>query len=171
MSSEATPQTKAGRHAAIRNLLVSQTISSQEQLRSALGSQGIEVTQATLSRDLMEMRATKMRDRSGALIYSVPNADGSQSHEAEASVERLQRWLQTLLVTSTCVGNQLVLRTLVGAANLLGSALDVARIDDVVGTIAGDDTVLIICTSAQGALNAQDYLTSLAGGGSQPSAL
>ena len=73
MSSEATPQTKAGRHAAIRNLLVSHTISSQEQLRSALGSQGIEVTQATLSRDLMEMRATKMRDRSGALIYSVPN--------------------------------------------------------------------------------------------------
>ena len=69
------------------------------------------------------------------------------------------------------MGNQLVLRTLVGAANLLGSALDVARIDDVVGTIAGDDTVLIICTSAQGALNAQDYLTSLAGGGSQPSAL
>ena len=71
MSSEATPQTKAGRHAAIRNLLVSQTISSQEQLRSALGTLGIEVTQATLSRDLMEMRATKMRDRSGTLIYSV----------------------------------------------------------------------------------------------------
>ena len=161
MSSEATPQTKAGRHAAIRNLLVSQTISSQEQLRSALGTLGIEVTQATLSRDLMEMRATKMRDRSGTLIYSVPNA----------SVERLQRWLQTLLVTSTCVGNQLVLRTLVGAANLLGSALDVARIDDVVGTIAGDDTVLIICTSDQGALNAQEYLTSLAGGGSHQSVL
>ena len=171
MSSEATPQTKAGRHAAIRNLLVSQTISSQEQLRSALGTLSIEVTQATLSRDLMEMRATKMRDRSGTLIYSVPNADGSQSHEAEASVERLQRWLQTLLVTSTCVGNQLVLRTLVGAANLLGSALDVARIDDVVGTIAGDDTVLIICTSDQGALNAQEYLTSLAGGGSHQSVL
>ena len=166
MSSEATPQTKAGRHAAIRNLLVSQTISSQEQLRSALGTLGIEVTQATLSRDL-----TKMRDRSGTLIYSVPNADGSQSHEAEASVERLQRWLQTLLVTSTCVGNQLVLRTLVGAANLLGSALDVARIDDVVGTIAGDDTVLIICTSDQGALNAQEYLTSLAGGASHQSVL
>ena len=161
---EIAPQTKAARHAAIRDLLEEQSIGSKEQLKNSLYQRGIDVTQATLSRDLMELRATKVRDTSGTLVYSVPNIDGSTSHEVEAGGEKLARWAQSLLVTSTCVGNQLVIRTLVGAANLFGSILDSARLDNVVGTLAGDDTVLVICTSDEAALRAQERLTLLASG-------
>ena len=84
-----------------------------------LREQGIDVTQATLSRDLVDMRATKIRVADGTRIYSVPDIDGGATHEGEAGHERLQKWCQSILVTSILVDHQLVLRTTVGAANLL----------------------------------------------------
>ena len=68
----AFPSTKSARHEMIRDLLASESIGSQEGLRARLAERGIEVTQTTLSRDLMDLRATKIRDVSGALIYTVP---------------------------------------------------------------------------------------------------
>ena len=106
----------------IRNLLASESIGSQEALRSRLAQRGIDVTQTTLSRDLMDLRATKVRNASGTLIYTVPDHDGGATHDGEAANVRLARWCQLLLVTSVKVGNQLVLRTQVGAANLLASS-------------------------------------------------
>ena len=96
----AFPSTKSARHEMIRDLLASESIGSQEGLRARLAERGIDVTQTTLSRDLMDLRATKIRDASGALIYTVPDHDGGLTHDAEAANVRLARWCQLLLVTS-----------------------------------------------------------------------
>ena len=145
----------------IRNLLASESIGSQEALRSRLAQRGIDVTQTTLSRDLMDLRATKVRNASGTLIYTVPDHDGG------AANVRLARWCQLLLVTSVKVGNQLVLRTQVGAANLLASSIDSVRREEIAGTIAGDDTILVICRSEEDAAGVERMLLALA----EPAAL
>lgn len=169
MSSVAAfPSTKSARHGMIRDLLASESIGSQESLRSRLAQRGIEVTQTTLSRDLMDLRATKVRNASGALIYTVPDHDGGATHDAEAAHVRLARWCQLLLVTSVKVDNQLVLRTQVGAANLLASSIDAVRREEVAGTIAGDDTILVICRSEQDAATMERVLLALAEPGALP---
>lgn len=162
MSTPSIPTTKTARRGAIIDILAGQAINSQEQLRRELAALGIETTQATLSRDLLEMRATKVRNAHGVQVYSVPDADGGHTHEAEASHARLVRWCQDLLVATDLAGNLLVLRTPVGAANLLGSAIDAVRLEGIAGTIAGDDTVLVICRSDQDGAAVQSALMRLA---------
>lgn len=161
-----TPATKTARQGAIRDILAGQDVSSQGQLREELLARGIEIAQATLSRDLLEMRATKVRNRDGSLIYSVSDWDGAPTGGAEKTVARLARWCQELLITGEVAGNLLVLRTPVGAANLLGSAIDSARMSGVVGTIAGDDTVLVIGRSPGEAESTRAHLLALAEPGS-----
>lgn len=170
MSHTTIPATKTARRGAIIDVLASQAINSQEQLRRQLADMGIETTQATLSRDLLEMRATKVRNAAGVQVYSVPDADGSHTHEAEASQARLVRWCQDLLVATDLAGNLLVLRTPVGAANLLGSAVDAVRMEGIAGTIAGDDTVLVICRTPADAETVQAALLDLADPASQAAA-
>ncbi len=159
------PSTRAARHGAIVDILAGRAITSQEQLRGALAELGIETTQATLSRDLMELRATKVRNQDGVQVYSVPDADGGLTHEAEAAATRLVHWCQDLLVGTDVAENILVLRTPVGAANLLGSAIDAVRMDGVVGTVAGDDTILVVCRGADQAVGVRDRLLHLAESG------
>lgn len=170
MTPTSIPQTPAARREAIRDLLASEHIGSQKELRDRLAACGVEVTQATLSRDLVDMRATKIRTAQGERIYSVPDIDGRKTHEAEAGFVRLQKWCQSLLVTSILVDHQLVIRTTVGAANLLGSAIDAVRLDEVAGTIAGDDTILVICRSTRDAEKTQKFLMDLAEPGFAPDA-
>lgn len=162
------PQTPNARREAIRDILASEQIGSQKELRERLADKGIEVTQATLSRDLVDMRATKVRTAEGSRVYSVPDIDGALTHEGEGGRLRLQKWCQALLVTSILVDHQLVLRTTVGAANLLGSAIDAVRLEEIAGTIAGDDTILVICRSAADARATQKYLMELAEPGQMP---
>lgn len=163
MSAElAIPTTRAARHALIREILAEQAIGSQERLRTVLAETGVDVTQATLSRDLMDMRATKVRNAEGQQLYTVPDLDGSATHQTEASITKVTRWAQELLVAVDRVGHQLILRTPVGAANLLASSLDAARLDDIAGTIAGDDTIVVICRGEQEALRTQDLLLNMA---------
>lgn len=162
MVEAAIPATRAARHGLIRELLAEEEIGSQEQLRAALAERGIETTQATLSRDLMDLRATKLRNKAGQQIYSVPDVDGGGTHEVEAASTKLARWCQELLIASDQIGNQLVVRTRIGAANLFGTAIDAARMEQVAGSIAGDDTLLIICRSEEGAAQVQNYLMKLA---------
>ena len=156
------PATKAARHGVIVEILAQRAISSQEELRLALAERGIAIAQATLSRDLLELRATKVRSRSGALVYTVPDWDGAPTHMAEESHARLARWCQELLVGGETAQNLLVVRTPVGAANLLGSAIDGARLSGVVGTVAGDDTVLLICRNDAAATETYEELMRLA---------
>lgn len=150
--------TKAARHGAILEILATNLISSQGQLRQELSSRGFEVTQATLSRDLLQMHATKVRNAGGALVYSVPDADGTHTHDVAASSNRLARWCQDLLIAGDVAENLLVLKTPVGGANLLGSAVDSARLEGVLGTVAGDDTIMVVCRDRK---DAEDTLTQL----------
>ena len=98
----------------------------------------------------------------------MPDHDGGATHDGEAANVRLARWCQLLLVTSVKVGNQLVLRTQVGAANLLASSIDSVRREEIAGTIAGDDTILVICRSEEDAAGVERMLLALAEPGALP---
>ena len=121
---------------------------SQTELADLLAERGVHVTQATLSRDLVELDAVKVRDRSGALVYAVPAEGGDRRPvapgESAAAGQRLARLCGELLVSADASANLVVLRTPPGAAQFLASAFDKAELVDVLGTIAGDDTVLVI---------------------------
>ena len=169
------PGTKTARHASIIQILSRERIRSQAQLRKALAQRGISTTQATLSRDLVELRATKIRAPGGELIYSMPEAGApGQVHAAFTGTEetddslrahttpRLARWCAELLVTAEWAGSQVVLRTPAGAAQLLAGAVDDAMMPGVLGCIAGDDTVLVITRSAQVAAEVAGHLLALA---------
>ena len=148
------PHTKAGRHALIVRILTSDYIHSQAQLRSALQEYGVDTTQATLSRDLVELRAAKMRSASGEQVYTVPEAGApgqvstleisEEANLEERITSRLSRWCADLLVDADYIDSQLLLHTPAGAAQLLASAVDDAMLPGVLGCIAGDDTVLVI---------------------------
>jgi transcriptional regulator of arginine metabolism len=143
-----SPHTKNARHQRIVELVTHHEVRSQSELGEMLAAQGHRVTQATLSRDLVELDAVKVRTASGALVYAVPGEGGDRSaqapRETAASSQRLARLCGELLVTAEASGNLVVLRTPPGAAQYLASAFDKAELPDVLGTIAGDDTVLVI---------------------------
>ncbi|MDC5698815.1 arginine repressor [Intrasporangium calvum] len=137
------------RQARILELLGEHEVKSQGELSDLLVAEGIEVTQATLSRDLVEVGAVKVR-RGRALVYAVPGdgsevaATGSIGEDASA---RLRRTCEELLVSATPAQNLVVLRTPPGAANYLASAIDQTRDPDVIGTLAGDDTIMLVADS------------------------
>ena len=136
--------TRAGRQARIVELVAHRAVRSQTELASLLAGEGIEVTQATLSRDLDELGAVKLRGvDGGAPVYVIPE-DGSPVRAVEGGTGRLARVLAELLVSVDASANLAVLRTPPGAAHFVASALDRAALIDVVGTIAGDDTILVV---------------------------
>lgn len=136
--------TRAGRQARIVALLSTQSVRSQGELAALLADEGIDVTQATLSRDLEELGAVKLRGADGGVgAYIVPE-DGSPVRGVAGGTERVTRLLGDLLVSTDFSGNLAVLRTPPGAAHYLASALDRAALPYVVGTVAGDDTILVI---------------------------
>lgn len=136
--------TRVGRQARIVELLTQRAVRSQSELATLLAAEGVEVTQATLSRDLDELGAVKLRGvLGGAPVYVIPE-DGSPVRGIEGGTARLGRLLSELLVSADASGNLAVLRTPPGAGNFLASALDRAALTDVVGTIAGDDTILAV---------------------------
>lgn len=147
------PLTKAARHARIAALLDGRPVRSQTELAGLLVAEaGVTVNQATLSRDLDELGAAKRRRADGTVAYVLP-ADGPAGEPAYAGAEphgRLHRLLGELLVSTDSSGNLAVLRTPPGGAQLLASALDRSRVDGLVGTIAGDDTVLLVAREPGG---------------------
>jgi len=142
--SKTTPDvTRAGRQARVVAILSSSSISSQSELAARLADEGIDVTQATLSRDLEELGAVKLRGADGGVgVYVVPE-DGSPVRGVPGGTARLSRLLGELLVSVDCSANLAVLRTPPGAADYLASAIDRAALPYVVGTIAGDDTLFV----------------------------
>jgi len=142
------PATKNARHQLIIDLVTTREVHSQGELREMLAEAGIEVTQATLSRDLVELDAVKVRAAGGALVYAVPAEGGDRRPvapaETAAGLHRLARLCGELLVSAEASANLVVLRTPPGAAQFLASAFDKAEMPEVLGTIAGDDTVLVI---------------------------
>lgn len=139
-----TASTRAGRQARIVTLLSAHSVRSQGELAAMLSEEGIEVTQATLSRDLEELGAVKLRAADGGTgVYVVPE-DGSPVRGVSGGTDRMARLLNELLVSTDASGNLAVLRTPPGAAHYLASAIDRATLPYVVGTIAGDDTILVV---------------------------
>lgn len=156
---------RAQRQHRIRELLEEHEVRSQHELSDLLGAQGAAVTQATLSRDLVDIGAVKVR-RGRALAYAVPGAASGISADGsivEASGVRLRRACEELLVSATPADNLVVLRTPPGAANYLASAVDQTRDPDVVGTIAGDDTIMLVAVSSERAAMVAERLLALAG--------
>ena len=136
--------TRVGRQARIVEVLSSHAISSQTELAALLAADGIEVTQATLSRDLEELGAVKLRGADGGVgVYVVPE-DGSPVRGVSGGTERVTKLLGELLVSTDSSANLAVLRTPPGAAHYLASAIDRASLPQVVGTVAGDDTIFVI---------------------------
>jgi transcriptional regulator of arginine metabolism len=132
---------KHERHSTIRELIESRAVESQEELRKLLLQRGWDVTQSTLSRDLREMRLARIPVGDG-VRYAF--ADHGAEEEGKATLGLL---LPTLFDRVDGVGELIVLKTVPGGAQPIGAALDAEDPPDVLGTIAGDDTILIICRS------------------------
>jgi transcriptional regulator of arginine metabolism len=134
-------QGKPQRHHRIARLLEEQVISSQIQLVELLATEGMVLTQATVSRDLEELGAVKVRIPGGQMAYAIPEL----AKDRVAPEEVLKKALGEYLVEAAHSGNLAVLRTPPGSAHVVASALDRAGLTDVLGTVAGDDTVLVVC--------------------------
>jgi len=160
------PMTKGARQQKIVDLLAKHQVRSQTELADLLAAAGVSVTQATLSRDLVDLDAVKVRVASGALVYAVPAEGGDRTPravtESAASEGRLARLLGELLSSADASANLALLRTPPGAAQFLASAFDRAQLDDILGTIAGDDTVLVISRRPDGGPALAERLLALA---------
>jgi transcriptional regulator of arginine metabolism len=160
------PTTKNARHQLVVELLATHEVRSQPELLELLESHGVQVTQATLSRDLLELDAVRVRSHSGALVYAVPGEGGDRRPaapgETAAAGHRLGRLLADLLVSADASANLVVLRTPPGAAQFLASAMDKVEYADVLGTIAGDDTVLVMSRDPGGGEEIARRLLALA---------
>lgn len=148
------PQTKGARHQLIIELVSGTPVHSQTELAELLAARGVQVTQATLSRDLVELEAVKVRSAQGDLVYAVPGEGGDRRVSAPvgsvAARARLAKIAGELLISAEASANLVVLRTPPGAAQFLASAVDKAELSAILGTIAGDDTVLVIARDPRG---------------------
>ena len=161
------PPTPTARRARIAELLGRTAVRSQTELADLLAAAGVVVTQATLSRDLVELGAVKVRSPQG-LVYAVPAEGGDRTPRPavgeQALSARLARLCEDLLVTAEASGNLVVVRTPPGAAQFLASAVDRAVLPDVLGCIAGDDTVLLVARDPAGGGAVAARLLALAAG-------
>ncbi|GLZ36050.1 arginine repressor [Lentzea sp. NBRC 105346] len=156
--------TRTARQGRIVEMVSQRAIRSQSELAKLLAAEGIEVTQATLSRDLDELGAVKLRGADGgAPVYVIPE-DGSPVRGVQGGTSRLVRLLNELLVSTDYSGNMAVLRTPPGAAQFLASALDRAALNDIVGTIAGDDTILVVAREPLTGAELAELITAMAAG-------
>lgn len=156
------PTTKAARLSRITDAIRRSNVHSQGELSAMLSGAGIEVTQATLSRDLDELGAIKVRGvDGGSPVYVIPE-DG-RPRPMQGGTDRLGRLLGELLLSHNASANLAVLRTPPGAAQFLASAIDRASLADVVGTIAGDDTILVVARDGLTGAEVGRRLAELAG--------
>ncbi len=130
-------KTKSDRLNAIRRLVLEKKISTQDEIVTKLREKGYKATQATVSRDIVELRLHKIRTDSGN-IYVLPQTG------VAGEAEYLRRMLREFVSTISRAGNLIVVKTAPGAAQGVGSAIDSTRWEEIVGNIAGDDTILVV---------------------------
>jgi transcriptional regulator of arginine metabolism len=150
---------KNQRHHRIIQILEHQAITSQAQLVQHLAEGGVRATQATVSRDLEEIGAVKVRAAGGASVYAVPELP----KERVAPEEHLRRVLGDWVVEVGSSGNLVVVRTPPGSAHVVASALDRASLTEIVGTVAGDDTIMVVASERVGGAKLARRLAGLAG--------
>ena len=149
---------KDRRQRAMADLIREHALANQEEVAARLSALGFEVTQATVSRDLEQIGAVKVR-RNGSIGYALPDQlIGAAAPSRLASV--LRDWVRSVDIAATIV----VLKTPPGSAHLVGVALDEAGLPEVVGNICGDDTIFAACRSAADAAKAAAKLRALAAG-------
>ncbi|HTO72185.1 MAG TPA: hypothetical protein VMJ30_00130 [Gemmatimonadales bacterium] len=127
---------KLQRHAMILRVVRDRRIESQEELREALAGEGFHVTQATLSRDIRELGLAKLADPQGGAFYANPQEGQSKPDPGQV--------LPALLVSIEGAENLLVVKTVIGGAEAVGAAIDQAGWSEIIGTISGVDTVLLV---------------------------
>jgi transcriptional regulator of arginine metabolism len=192
-----SPVTKAARQAQVADILTRARVRSQEELAELLAQRGVKVTQATLSRDLEELGAVRLRGAGGTLVYALPgdpggpgsrpgglpgspaeSPPGSPASSSGPSGSWPGAWLggradegtsgalarvgPELLLSAEASANLVVLRTPAGAAQFLASAIDHAGWPSILGTVAGDDTVLVITREPAGGNEVAESLLRLA---------
>jgi transcriptional regulator of arginine metabolism len=150
---------KTQRQHRVARLLELHPVASQGLLVELLAAEGVVATQATVSRDLEELGAIKVRAGGGESVYAIPELPKDQV----APEDHLRRVLGDWVVEVAHSGNLVVLRTPPGSAHVVGSALDRAGLDDIIGTVAGDDTVLVVTAERTGGATVAERLSSLAG--------
>lgn len=150
---------KPQRQHRIGRLLEEQPISSQAQIVELLAADGVVATQATVSRDLEELGAVKVRIPGGTMAYALPE----HAKEGAAPDDHLRRVMGDFVVEVAHSQNLVVLRTPPGSAHVIGSALDRAGLADVLGNVAGDDTLIVICSEQAGGARVAAHLAALAG--------
>jgi transcriptional regulator of arginine metabolism len=146
---------KRRRQSVIRDIVTSEAVRSQEQLRQRLVARGFAVTQATLSRDIKELELVK-RSADGAY-----HATGDEAKSTPATHAGLGKAFSEFLLSVEPVQQLIVLKTGAGQAQMLGLAIDRSRLPEVVGTLAGDDTILVICRDARGAAGLAKHFKAL----------
>lgn len=150
---------KQQRQHRIARLLAEHRVTSQPQVVELLAEDGVVATQATVSRDLEELGALKVRVPGGETVYAIPE----HAHERPAPEDHLKRVLGDWLVEVSHSGNLVVLRTPPGSAHVVGSALDRASLPGILGNVAGDDTLIVVCSERVGGATMAKRLSVLAG--------
>jgi transcriptional regulator of arginine metabolism len=150
---------KPQRQHRVARILEQHAVTSQGQLVELLAGEGVVATQATVSRDLEDLGAVKARLPGGDLVYVIPE----HAKDRPAPEEHLKRVLGDWLVEVSHSANVVVLRTPPGSAHVVGSAIDRAGLPDILGTVAGDDTVLVVATERAGGAVVARRLGALAG--------
>ncbi len=152
---------KPQRQHRLARIIGARPVTSQAQLVELLAAEGVVATQATVSRDLEDLGAVKVRVAGGEPVYAIPE----HARERLAPESHLRRVLGEWVVEVAHSGNIVVLRTPPGSAHVVGSALDRAGLPDVVGTVAGDDTILVVASERTGGRELAQNLSRFAFGG------
>lgn len=157
---ERSGSSRVARQALILELIQTHEIGSQGELADMLARQGISVSQGTLSKDLLDIGAVRVRAASGGLVYAPPSSDVASDHALRE--QRLARICSEVLISADASANLTVLKTPPGAAQYFASAIDRVSLNTVVGTIAGDDTVMVITRNPTGGPEVAEYFLTLA---------
>jgi transcriptional regulator of arginine metabolism len=145
---------KRERQEAVLRLIRRERVGSQDALRVLLAGEGIQVTQATLSRDIRDLRLVKVTGADGEAYYTLP--------EEWENTPPLEALLPTLYLSAEGAGNLLVVRTMTGGAQAVGLAIDWEEWPEVVGTLAGDDAVLLVLRQPEDAEGVRERLEAIA---------
>ncbi len=151
--------TKPQRQHRVVRILEQHAVPSQGRLLELLAADGVEATQATVSRDLEDLGAVKVRLAGGETVYAIPE----HASQRVAPEDHLKRVLGEWVVEVGHSANIVVLRTPPGSAHVVGSAIDRANLDSILGTVAGDDTILVVATAPMGGASVAGRLRDLAG--------
>ncbi|HEY3371502.1 MAG TPA: ArgR family transcriptional regulator [Prolixibacteraceae bacterium] len=142
------------RQLAIKQIILSGRMSSQDELLHIMKDQGFELTQATLSRDLKILKVAKVSDQALGYVYVIPEGRNTENHRENTRINFLADGFRNLEFS----GNMAVMKTLPGYASSLAVVIDNAQLYEIIGTIAGDDTILIILREG---VSASDLINSL----------